>query len=926
MLGKLNTSSCFICISFGVLMWETLARKLPWSWVTCTIKQAICHHQMTLPMLEIWPNYIRSIMAECLHDPADRPCFRTLHECLLAIKNSGDGLTSEVLDGAFPDWFDYQYGVVDEEARRRRKRSQDLPHRSSTCRTSQIYVMLRHSSSQGNGRRRSASVRGGLMDILKAFSFRALNSPREKEIERFGYEIAERLAVVRNIRGVSRNCRRDRWAREVVLTRALEGDIERVTWNGKTATSTKKSSKSSRRGRRYSFFNEESFERLLVTSSKYQRKDWSKVLHGKEKLKNSMEGFKGKVNKELSESRMELLADDDSISEHSIGNEEAGRTVESEETFQGSLALLSVWEDNRATLKPNTNVKVKGALKEITHSKVAIANQSSLYDQLVTTRRKSLLQETGTHLSEVRDLSVTFVCLCNRANDGLDGIVPGNEYEQQRRSSRNVVTQDFNGTFQRRTNFREDLAKLKGGDLSAEAINDVDTSLLNEAELSSSFDLSAKQPERLRTWSLGSTSKEKPLSARESCESRARSARHIRIDSGLALSARRGKSDASAVVSEREGSTLENTALTDTDVGSGRLHRFSVRPDMSQEIHLSSIPLRKLRFGSDEDWTDVAKRNSAGSGERVSSVTCIDWCHLNVSDENEPDMPTGPNSATGHPECDAATEDEEGMSMEKLPSKETSGSDIPSAKSCRKRAESLRNESKVEGRGFTCGSHQRRRHKSRRNEADLSSFYDLSAKQPEGLRTRSLGPTSWEKPLSARESYEPRAKSARHTRIDSALALSTRRGKSDGRAVVSDREGTSLENTALTDTDVGNGRLHRFSVRPDMSREIHLSSTPLRKLRFGSDEDWTGVAKRNSAGSGERVSSVTYIDWCHLDVSDENEPDMPTGPNSSTGSPECDATEDEEGMSMGKLPFKETSGCHIPSAKSCRRRAESLRN
>jgi len=276
------------------------------------------------------------------------------------------------------------------------------------------------------------------------------------------------------------------------------------------------------------------------------------------------------------------------------------------------------------------------------------------------------------------------------------------------------------------------------------------------------------------------------------------------------LSARRKKSDASAVVSDTEGTSLDNKALTDTDVRNGRLHRFSIRPDMLQGIHLSSTPLQKLSFGSNEDLRDVAKSNSTSSRERVSSVPYIDWCHFKVSDENEPDMPTGPNSAIGNP---------------------LKGGD--------QSTEAINNTDT-----------------SLINEADLRSSYDHSAKQPEGLRRRSLEPTSREKPLSARESYNPRARSARHIRINTALALSARRGKSHASAVVSDTEGTSLENTALTDTDVGNGRLHRFNIRPDRSQGIYLSSTPLQKLSFGSKEDLRDVAKGNSASTGER-----YAQW-----------------------------------------------------------------
>ncbi len=94
--------------------------------------------------------------------------------------------------------------------------------------------------SQGNGRRRSTSVGGGLKEVLKMMSKRTQDDPREKEIERFGYEIAQRLAVTRNIRRLSRNYDTPSWAKEVVLTRALEGDIERVKRNEKIATIAKK--------------------------------------------------------------------------------------------------------------------------------------------------------------------------------------------------------------------------------------------------------------------------------------------------------------------------------------------------------------------------------------------------------------------------------------------------------------------------------------------------------------------------------------------------------------------------------------------------------------------------------------------------------------------------------------------------------------
>jgi len=509
-------------------------------------------------MLEIWPGYIRSIMTECLQDPAYRPCLSNLHKCLLAIKNSGDDLTSEVLDEAFPEWLDFQRDIahITEKGREseRKETSSDLLKRFNTRGASEIYVMVRPPSFQGNKKRRRSSVRGGLISIMKAFSNSAHQSPQVKEIERFGYGIAERLTFVRDIRGVSKNHKRDRWAREVVLTRELEGDIERITGDMKTPTSTKRSEKLIGRQRRHSVFNQESFERLLVTSSKYLRKDWSKVSHRKEELKNSMEGFKGKVNEELHENGKKLLTDDDSISEHNIGYEEADKT-ESKQASKDSLALLLLWEKNRATLKPNTDI-----LQDMTRSKVDIKSQSSLNDQ--SPRLKADAQEAWTQSSVVRKVSDVIsdattpetVVKTNSASDGEDGLLSANECHEQHRSLRNSVAQMFKGIFHGRRNSdtqtvmntkktseipddscfvfsnssREDETNLKGENQS-KTVGIPNTSSLNEADLSSSSDFNAKQLERLRTRSLGPTSIEKPLLARRCCQPRTMSARYIRV-------------------------------------------------------------------------------------------------------------------------------------------------------------------------------------------------------------------------------------------------------------------------------------------------------------------------------------------------------------------------------------------------------------
>ena len=316
-------------ISFGSLMWEIMARKVPWSWLQhSTVEQAVCEYEMSLPMLEIWPSYVQSIVQECLHYVAYRPPFSTVHEYLLEIKNEGEGLTSDVLDSAFPDWYEFQCGAIYNSVLRKR----NIPvaaamSETGACRSSEIHVMLRRSSSgaQWNARRRSTSVKGGLKDILKVMQSRAQNSPREKEIERFGYEIAERLAFLRGIHRHACTYERSSWAKEVVLTRALEGDIERIKREEAKAKESKMKGKQlSRRGRRYSLFDEEGFHRLQIISTKYQKKNWSKILHGMEKLKNSMEGFKSQVFGELNEYKKKQMIDQDSVFEDSVRYEEVG--------------------------------------------------------------------------------------------------------------------------------------------------------------------------------------------------------------------------------------------------------------------------------------------------------------------------------------------------------------------------------------------------------------------------------------------------------------------------------------------------------------------------------------------------------------------------------------------------------------------------
>lgn len=300
----------FAFTSFAVLMWEMIARKIPWSWLQLlSVKEAVCERKFSLPMLEIWPEYVQNIMKEGLAKRKDRPTFSTIHQLLLKIKNKGEDLTSEVLDGAFLDWHEFQCKAVHSTSRRNRRMStSNINVMTKMSRSSEIRVMIRRPSSmpQRHTRRRSSSIKEALEGILKVPQ--GHHSPREREVERFGMEIAEKMALLRNIYRNARNHDRSSWAKAVVLTRTIEGDIDRIRNEEEKVRRTKKIKKllSGRRTRAFSMFNENEFINLQKISRKHQKKDWSKIEHGLEKLRNSNDGFKRKVLEKLREARIEV--------------------------------------------------------------------------------------------------------------------------------------------------------------------------------------------------------------------------------------------------------------------------------------------------------------------------------------------------------------------------------------------------------------------------------------------------------------------------------------------------------------------------------------------------------------------------------------------------------------------------------------------
>ena len=287
-----------------------MARKIPWSWLQLlSVKQAVCERKFSLPMLEVWPEYVQNIIKEGLAKRKDRPTFSTMNQYLLMIKNKGEDLTSEVLDGAFLDWYEFQRKAVYGTSRRnRRMTASNVNLVTKRERSSEIQVMLRRSSSmpKKDRHRRRSSIKEALQGILKVPQ--GIHLPREREVERFGMEIAEKLALLRNTYRNARNHDRSSWAKAVVLTRTIEGDIDRIRNEEEKVRRTQKIKKllSSRRTRAFSMLDENEFIKLQKISLNHQKKDWSKIEHGLEKLRNANDGFKRKVLRKLREARIEV--------------------------------------------------------------------------------------------------------------------------------------------------------------------------------------------------------------------------------------------------------------------------------------------------------------------------------------------------------------------------------------------------------------------------------------------------------------------------------------------------------------------------------------------------------------------------------------------------------------------------------------------
>ena len=717
-------------------MWETLARKCPWSWITgITVKQALCVDHMILPMLELWPSYIQRIMKECLNDPVDRPSFCSVHENLLTIKNSGEDLTSEVLDGAFPDWYEIHMASkhASTHGKRTRTTSQVRPS-LSTSGTSEINVMLRGSSSQANGRRRSTHVTSGLRDVVKMFSNKAQTSPREREIEQFGYEIAERLELVRNIRRSARNYTRPNWAKEVVLTRAIEGDMERVR-RRKESTATK-DKELSRRGRRYSVLDEQNFERLLTTSAKYLKKDWSKVLHGMEKLRHSMKGFKEKVEGELGVYGKKHLTDKDSVSETGV----VETIHENMEPPKESTELLRSLENRTTALSPNKPFSERSNMQGIQYSKDGMDGPSQPCDKPLKTKRKPIAQETARQLSAVgKGPSTISSDIANARNaskikkdcssEDNCNTFQINVHTEGSRSPGNLETPEITEKSERRTNR---VTKAKA--IASEGPTETNFKLLNSSgEIQKKVNGEPMYNDKSKTRVVPEFEYQD-----RSCYKRHAQRFRPREEPRQTRQVQRSMPDVRTSGLDTNGSKKDKTSPPNEE---DRLHQF--RSDGLQEIPLRQTLKQQVSFKGNDDLTvGVDQGISVACGKTLSTNSCKKSSLLKVSGaKTKLANATIPKSATGNTRdvTKKETELEDTMSGEVTVqlSQKFSGVQILCDKPHRQRASSLGLEL-VETNSSNPTTHLGE------TETMLTAYSSEnnnlgSCKKPEKMRSNSLG-------------------------------------------------------------------------------------------------------------------------------------------------------------------------------------------
>ena len=279
-----------------------MARQVPWSWLkNRTIKQALCEDNKSLPLLELWPVHIQSIITDCLRGPSERPPFTVIQQSLVAVKGRGKGLLSETLDSAFTDWYQTQCNE-DHLCKKSSVVKNSIPSitESETPKrgSSDIHVMVRRKSSSWSEKPRGSAVAGGLVSVLPQFG---AVSHQQREIERFGYDIAKQLADVRRARKHAQKYSRMHWSKEVVLTRKLEGDIQRVKKKEKETSAPKPKQKKSLFSKRQNSLCRDEKEKLQAISCRYNKREWSKLSQGKETWRSSSKGFKDLVNNSVVE-------------------------------------------------------------------------------------------------------------------------------------------------------------------------------------------------------------------------------------------------------------------------------------------------------------------------------------------------------------------------------------------------------------------------------------------------------------------------------------------------------------------------------------------------------------------------------------------------------------------------------------------------
>ena len=208
-------------------MWECLARTVPWDWIEKnSIQHVMCDLGQSLPVLQTWPNYVQTVVWKCLDKAGLRPNFCSLYELMHCNKNRGWDISSESLDNIFTNWLkEHKY------TRHSQRKSIAIKKQTMTQKRKDVideiieekYVPYRRHSSVGE-----KTLDDALMKVLRISDSHYQKKQEKKDTTKYGKVIAAQMSAVRRLRAHAEPYNRHRWAKELTLARALEGDMERL--------------------------------------------------------------------------------------------------------------------------------------------------------------------------------------------------------------------------------------------------------------------------------------------------------------------------------------------------------------------------------------------------------------------------------------------------------------------------------------------------------------------------------------------------------------------------------------------------------------------------------------------------------------------------------------------------------------------------